>query len=57
MIRYKRENNRNYSATDLKEKISELDPNSTFKNSYQGALMEQYVDLFTSTSRKKTIFS
>ena len=45
MIRYNRENNRNYSANDLKEKISELDPNATFINSYQGALMGQYVRL------------
>jgi hypothetical protein len=43
MFRYNRENNRNYSANDLREKISELDPNSTFNNSYQGALIEQYV--------------
>ena len=45
MIRYNRDNNRNYSASDLKEKISELDPNATFQNSYQGALLEQYVQL------------
>ena len=31
MIRHNRCNQQNYSASDLKEKISELDPNATFK--------------------------
>ena len=56
MIRYNRENNRNYSASDLKEKISELDPNATFKNSYQGALMGQYVQLLLADPDKIPYF-
>ncbi len=52
MIRYNSENNRNLSASDLKKKISELDPRATCNNSHQGALIEQYVRLLLAAPDK-----